>query len=877
MSRTPTSPRRFRPVIRLAAVFALAVLGLLAFSPGHSGVARAAVRDGSTSCPPETTSCVNLPFPCSTSCSVSAGPVTNLGQDQAVYVDISGIRVGDDVGLAMCSLAQGDQVQAYPTCASSIPPPPNCQLPGGGACPNTASPLEWQYGQATSPSTILSIGTEYDPNTPDATPITSQTAQQFGQGLNGSFFCDNAADRCGIEVTDIPGPGDVIANGSPPNISFQMTSQNTVILPITYSQGATGCGSAPLVQVDAAYSAAQFLPAAGAATCTKPGGVAVIPTDLPSVDDPECSSGAGTHCPITAVTKGNVLAAFTDDPQDPATIAELAAAGGKFAYIPISVSSTEIAFLGEAGASVSGHGWGIPLSSYQLTPAQAAGVMTQMWNNPEAQSGFPDDDLCGQMSGSAKCVEAAQTQKEKLLVYTVDGKYENVLVDTSADGVPTSLPFTTFLYGGGDNYSQQTQAGTSSNFSGDTAFALLNPWPLTVSGNIPVNEETLSAMFPSTASGSVYQATGWMCAAPPLSYSATLPFGGTQTFNDITSSQQLLSNAENGPLVVTKQGGVDTVSSTVDQFTTQNPSNCETLSTLPTDFEGTTSGINDRYLPSSSPLSAAHVIQGALANFSGSGGFAFTAMDSSEADFYGLLPASLQNAAGKFEPPDPSSVLAALNDETTNSDGTLSPNYNNTGDAGAYPMPMVTYALISTGDQPTMTAATELKDMLTNLVDYSHTAGAGTTNPLPSGYLPLPDNLYQQALAEIDKDVVGPGGVSPPPPGSSSGTGSSGSSGSVPGGAGHSGVAATGRGTNFGFNSGLRAHRLDRVIAVGILRLAVGWHRRLPRPPHHGHSRGQPVLHPRTPAPRPSVLDRRTAPLPVSLLEEGSRRSRWRR
>ena len=92
--------------------------------------------------------------------------------------------------------------------------------------------------------------------------------------------------------------------------------------------------------------------------------------------------------------------------------------------------------------------------------------------------------------------------------------------------------------------------------------------------------------------------------------------------------------------------------------------------------------------------------------------------------------------------------------------------------------------------------------MLTNLVDYSHTAGAGTTNPLPSGYIPLPDNLYQQALAEIAKDIVGPGGASPPPPGSSSGTGSSGSSGSVPGGAGQSGVAATGRGTNFGFNSG---------------------------------------------------------------------------
>ena len=51
--RTPTSPRRFRPVIRLAAVFALAVLGLLASSPGHSGVARAAFGTARRRVPPK--------------------------------------------------------------------------------------------------------------------------------------------------------------------------------------------------------------------------------------------------------------------------------------------------------------------------------------------------------------------------------------------------------------------------------------------------------------------------------------------------------------------------------------------------------------------------------------------------------------------------------------------------------------------------------------------------------------------------------------------------------------------------------------------------------------------------------------------------------
>ncbi len=112
-------------------------------------------------------------------------------------------------------------------------------------------------------------------------------------------------------------------------------------------------------------------------------------------------------------------------------------------------------------------------------------------------------------------------------------------------------------------------------------------------------------------------------------------------------------------------------------------------------------------------------------------------MDSSEADFFGLLPASLQNAAGAFVGPSAQSINAALNDATTNADGTLSPNLNDTADAGAYPLPMVTYALVSTSPQPTADQATQLKDLLTNLVTYSHNGGSAS-QPLPAGYVPLP-------------------------------------------------------------------------------------------------------------------------------------------
>lgn len=273
-------------------------------------------------------------------------------------------------------------------------------------------------------------------------------------------------------------------------------------------------------------------------------------------------------------------------------------------------------------------------------------------------------------------------------------------------------------------------------------------------------------MFPSTGSGTSLEVTSWMCAAPTLSYSVKPSWSGVPiSVKDLMTSQQILTNAEQGPLVETKDNtGQYVASNTVDQAVVADPSKCQPVSSLPTDFAGTASVQSDQYEPSSSPVTEAHFIQGANNAYVGRGGFAFGAMDSSEADFYGLLPAGLQNAAGGFTTPSQASILAALTDATTNPDGTLSPNYTDTADAGRYPLPMITYALVSTAPQPTSDQALQLRNLLTNLVDYSASGGAGTTQPLPAGYVPLPENLKAQALADISKDIVDPSGTPQPPP-----------------------------------------------------------------------------------------------------------------
>jgi hypothetical protein len=150
---------------------------------------------------------------------------------------------------------------------------------------------------------------------------------------------------------------------------------------------------------------------------------------------------------------------------------------------------------------------------------------------------------------------------------------------------------------------------------------------------------------------------------------------------------------------------------------------------------------------------------GAIASYGGGGGVAFSAMDSSQADFFGLLPASLENAAGQFVSPNQTSIDAALSVATANPDGTVVPDFRNKNESAAYPMPMVTYALVSTAPQPTAAQAQQLTDLLTNLVDYSYAGGVGYSVPLPAGYVPLTDTLYKDAIADIAADIVPPGGA----------------------------------------------------------------------------------------------------------------------
>jgi hypothetical protein len=754
-------------VLRLAGVLAVACLSLFMFAASHGRAAEGATAsDSSTGCAPETSTCAQAAIPCpAANCTATAGPVTNIGSSEAVYVQVTNVPIGDELEVAYCSLAAGTQVVAEPECASQEPP--------NDQDDNTAipQPQQYEYYAVSSDVTVVSIQTQYDPDIQGSSSIIAQTGDQVINQDNAfsTFFCDNGNNPCGVEVMDVPKADLSYVNqaGVPPLPGYSAVG-HTVIFPVTFSQGGNGCGSAPIMQVDASYSAAQFIPSAAAATCTDSTGVAALPTELNSVDDPGCSTGAGTSCPIEDVIDGNTPVTFTDDPEDPATLAELKAAGGKFALIPIAVSATELAFAGEAGATGAAGSVVFGLSSYKLTPAQAAGIMTQTWGSATAGGGKPTDDICAELTGKGQCTEMAQADATTLKVETAGGNTDNLAIASATQTKPMNESFDFYQYSGNYfNFASGEVVGVNKkDYIGDTGYALLNPWPFTI-GSAATGEQTLGAMWPSTASGATFESTGWMCNAPDQSYPVNFPFGGEATVSDILSGQQILADAEYGPVPV---GNIlqtaGQPSGVVEDQVRVPASKCKTLSTLPIDFGSQGDKNSFLYQPSSSPITASAAIEKAMKFYGGSGGFAFSAMDSSEADFFGLLPASLQNAAGAFVAPTAQSVNDALNDATQNPDGTLSPSFDDTSDASAYPLPMVTYALVSTSPQPSQDQATQLKDLLTNLVDYDHSDGTSAF-PLPAGYYPMSDNLYSEALTDISNDVVGP-----------SGSGSGGSSGS---------------------------------------------------------------------------------------------------
>jgi hypothetical protein len=280
--------------------------------------------------------------------------------------------------------------------------------------------------------------------------------------------------------------------------------------------------------------------------------------------------------------------------------------------------------------------------------------------------------------------------------------------------------------------------GQENNYDG---FDLLNPAPEGSYG-----PQQYGSFFSSVDTGASYQVTDWACSAPNVPFKVTVllkkdgkPVPTSVPVLDSHTAEATLTTPEVSP--VWPPAGDPTA-----KWPYQT---CQPYSTLPA-----LSAESAQYSFSETEDLQANALRGfaysAGVPYQTSGGqtrLGFGAMDWSEASYFGLNSANLQNPYGNFVAPSAGSIDDALGDATTLPDGVLSYNYDDTTDPNDYPMPLVTYALVSTAHVPAAQSQAE-GDLLTNLACYSYSGG---TIALPTGYVPLTETLYQQALGKIQK------------------------------------------------------------------------------------------------------------------------------
>ena len=500
-------------------------------------------------------------------------------------------------------------------------------------------------------------------------------------GVGKGFFCDDGANPCALEITEEVGTG--VGDGPPDS------SVNTVDFPISFRSQAGGCPTNdPTIQTDSSFSLEHFLPSAVDATCKGPDGVVALNTATDNLSD------------ISDLKTGGAQVSFIDDPGDPNI-----AVNKSYTYVPIALSATVVGFL--AAQNFEGQ---IPyaLSEYKLTPNMVAGLITSEYETPDGSpKQVGNNEVPGFSDNLIPPLKCAQ-----LINCPDDSGYQ----------VYNELDYNTFN--------------------------LLNPSPANVTG-----PEAFGSFMSNISTGSSYQVTDWICKAPNVPIPVTVdeitkPHGKYHNVKVMATDQNIagttLTSAPIGTSIWPPYTSAKQPNGPAWVFPT-----CQGYATFPS-LASSEANYGESQNPSFQAKSirayayGGQVVPG-LTNVPYA---AFGVMDSSEADFNGLNSADLQNADGAFVYPSAQNVDAAVSGATpcpagqpACPPGTFNLDYTTAPAATSYPMPDITYAVFPTKVKGSQAAA--VKDLLTNLVTYSHGSN------LPEGYAPLPENLYQAAVADI--------------------------------------------------------------------------------------------------------------------------------
>jgi len=288
-----------------------------------------------------------MPCPTGINCgNVVAGPTSNLGPGQYVYLNFYDFAPGDTGTTIYYCADPGD--------LSTLKSPPTC---GNTDTDSDAEAPQQIRIYPASTSTLIPQGTSTasiqaaevsSPSDPISGEQNHPTVDEPG------FYCDGTtANACSIVITDAS-----ITPGLPAS-----TSSNSVEIPVSFASSSTSCTNPSVVSTESEFGIDLLMPELAKLSCADDPSSAVVPFE---------TATDGLHA-VTDLVQGLQQVAFTDDPEAPDQQAELAK--GNFALIPVALTANVVSFY--AQLNFSGN---FTLDQMDLTPTMAAGLLTDADN-----------------------------------------------------------------------------------------------------------------------------------------------------------------------------------------------------------------------------------------------------------------------------------------------------------------------------------------------------------------------------------------------------------------------------------------------------------------------------------------------------------------
>jgi hypothetical protein len=319
---------------------------------------------GAPPCPVGWT-CQAMPCHSGANCGVvEAGPTSDLGPNQWVYLNFYGLPNPEAVVLYYCqdlgSLATSPlcshvSTQTQPQPVVSVVSQPD----GRSSISYQAAEVDALGGPCTGIPGQVPDGTQ----TPSECDASHPTIPEF--------FCDTSgSNNCAIDLT-VPGAS------SPP--SRTPNAQNTLVIPVSFSSSTGACASAHQVLSESEFGFGQLLKVTDQTACQQSDAWIPFNTEIDGLSA------------LQALDQGTIQMAFTDDPQ--ALSQQAIIKKDNLLVIPVAFSANVIGDHAEMQSPI------VPQTGLKLTANLAAGILGGLYSAP-SNSEVSD---CGQGGSTFAC------------------------------------------------------------------------------------------------------------------------------------------------------------------------------------------------------------------------------------------------------------------------------------------------------------------------------------------------------------------------------------------------------------------------------------------------------------------------------------------